>query len=102
MFVFFALLAANTLFRFDVRSRPLYVLQDLIDTIMTSWLGDNITAMVLMILAVGVPLLTMRKSYEPSAQLTLNSTKSALKGKVYKPTQSELLAAGKPMFGKRG
>jgi hypothetical protein len=101
MFVFFAMLASHTFFRFDIRSRPLHVLQGIIDTTMTSWLGDSMTALVLAILAFGIPVFTMRKSYEVRAQFSLNSTKSALKGKIYKPSRSELAAVNNDPFAKR-
>ena len=100
-FVFFALLAANTYVRFDIPSRPLHVLQGMVDTVITAWLGNTFAALILVAFAVGVPLLTMRKSYEGQADLVLKSTGSALKGEIYKPTQAEKTAANKPMFGNR-
>jgi hypothetical protein len=102
MFAFFGFLAANTFFRFDIKSKPMHLLQGMIDISMTSWLGNTMAGTVLAMLAVGIPMLTMRKSYEPKAQLTINSTNTALRGKVYRPSEAELKAAGKPMFGKRG
>ena len=101
MFIFFATLAANTVFRFDIKSKPLHLLQGIIDTTMTSWLGDTITGTVLALLAVGVPMLMMRKSYEAKAQFALNCTSASLQGKVYKPSEAELKAVRKPTFGRR-
>lgn len=100
-FMFFALLAANTYVRFDIPSRPLHVLQEIVDTALASWLGNTFAALILMALAVGVPLLTMRKGYEGQADLVLKSTGSALKGEIYKPTKAEKAAANKPIFGRR-
>jgi hypothetical protein len=101
MFVFFALLSASTYFRFETYSRPHHVLQDMIDAALTSWLGDGLTALLLIALAILIPVFTVQKSYEARADLALKSTASALKGQVYKPTASEAAAAQKPMFGKR-
>ncbi|MEM8540289.1 MAG: hypothetical protein AAGF25_04970 [Pseudomonadota bacterium] len=101
MFAFFALLAANTFFRFDIRSRPLHVLQSLIDTTMVSWLGNGLAASILVILAIGVPALTMRKKHEPKAAQTLDITKSTMKGQVYRPSRSASEPTSQPIFGKR-
>ena len=91
MFVFFAILAVNTYTPIGIASKPLHIIQGLVDTILTSWLGNNATAMVLATLAVGIPILTYAQKYEPKAELYLNSTKAALKGGIYKPSQAELI-----------
>ncbi|MEM6413585.1 MAG: hypothetical protein AAF720_02900 [Pseudomonadota bacterium] len=101
IFFFFLFLSLNTYFRTDIHSKPLHVLQGMVDATLTSWLGNTPTAVLLFVLAVGIPLYTMQKGYEARAQLTLNSTKSALKGRVYQPTATELEAAKKPVFGKQ-
>lgn len=101
MFAFFGFLAASTFLRFETYSRPHHLIQDVIDTMITSWLGDGVTAAILLALAILVPIVSMQRSYEPRADLALKSTASALKGQIYKPTAAELNAANKPMFGKR-
>jgi hypothetical protein len=102
MFAFFGLLSLSTYFRFDSYSRPLHVLQNMIDTVLTAWLGDGLTALLLMLLGIIIPVFTLQKSYEARADMAFKSTASALRGQVYKPSDAQAAAAPKqPMFGKR-
>ena len=96
---FFGLLSANTFYRFDVPSRPLHVLQNIVDLLLTSWMGNSIAAAALAMIGVLATALVLGRSYESNAELVLDSTKAALRGKVHRPTVRA--DAGRTHFGKR-
>jgi hypothetical protein len=101
IFAFFGILAGSTYFRFEIPSRPLVALQDGVDLLLTSWMGNTGAAIALLTLAVCGAFLTLRKSYEEQAGTVLRITQSTLNGKIYKPTAAELSASNKSVFGKR-
>lgn len=105
LFIFFGFLATNTYFRWldaaGINSRASNVLQSIIDTIMASWMGDTITSIILGLFAIIFPFKLINPKHEAQSQINLNSTSSALQGKIYKPSEAELAATKQPTFGKR-
>lgn len=105
LFAFFGILSTNTYYRWvdaaGINSRASNLLQGIVDTTMTSWMGDTVTAIILALFAIIIPLNLMNPKHEAQSQINLNSTSSALKGKVYKPTETELRAVKQATFGKR-
>jgi hypothetical protein len=75
VFAFFAILAINTAFHpfshWDIQSGPLLILDSIINTVLVWWLGETLSAILLAVLAVIVPVMMLGgKAKQVPAQTT--------------------------------